>query len=191
MFSCALLLANSELKATVNSELNLGHNHLMKYPEYAARFKLAWKESDAPAKNQKELAIRLGCSQATVSDWVNGEKLPSMDTALDIAEKLNCCVVWLLTGKNLSLQSKDPDLQGYINITDLTNDQRELVVGMVAQFVKSNHQNNTLTPADENAGGGGQIEPKQQWKGRDNRQAIRRTEDYINDSLMTVKKTAR
>ncbi len=40
-------------------------------------------------------------------------------------------------------------------------------------------------------GGGGQIEPKQQWQGRDNRQAIRRTEDYINDSLMTVKKTAR
>ena len=153
-----LLLANSELKATVNSELNLVDNELMKYPEYAARFKRAWKESDAPPKNQKELAMRLGCSQATVSDWVNGEKLPSMDTALDIAEKLNCCVVWLLTGKKASLQGKEPDLQSYINVSELTNEQRELVAGMIYQLSQNNPENNQnkpLTPTTENVGGGG------------------------------------
>jgi transcriptional regulator with XRE-family HTH domain len=152
-----LLLADSELKATVNSELNLVDNELMKYPEYAARFKRAWKESGAPPKNQKELAMRLGCSQATVSDWVNGEKLPSMDTALDIAKKLNCCVVWLLTGKDLSLQSKETDLQGYVNVNGLTNEQRELVSGMIYQLSQNKPQNNEnkpLTPATENVGGG-------------------------------------
>ena len=153
-----LLLANSELKATVNSELNLADNELMKYPEYAARFKRAWKESDSPAKNQKELAKRLGCSQATISDWVNGEKLPSMDTALDIAEKLNCCVVWLLTGKKVSLQNKEPDLQGYVNVNGLTDEQRELVTGMIYQLtqkITENNQNKPLTTETENEGGGG------------------------------------
>ena len=68
-----LLLANSELYATVNSELNSVHNIFMKYPEYAARFKRAWKALQKPIKTQKELAKVLGVAQATVSDWINGE----------------------------------------------------------------------------------------------------------------------
>lgn len=72
------LLANSELKATVKSEFFSVHNLLMKYPNYAARFRLAWKQSKCPAKTQKDLAKSLGVAQATVSDWINGEKLPSI-----------------------------------------------------------------------------------------------------------------
>lgn len=92
------IIADSERLAIVNSELNLAHNKPMKYPDYARRFRLLCAEADAP-KVQKELAKWLGYSQATISDWLNGEKLPSMDTALKLAEKFDCCVEYLLTGK--------------------------------------------------------------------------------------------
>jgi len=110
-----LLLANSELKATVNSEFFSVHNVFMKYPEYAARFKRAWKESRTPVKTQKELAKVLSVAQATVSDWINGEKLPSMDTALEISAKLGCCVVWLLTGKETTKSSVN--LDNYLDLS--------------------------------------------------------------------------
>jgi len=152
-----ILLSNSELKATVNSELYLVDNELMKYIEYAARFKRAWKESDAPAKSQKELAKLLDCSQATVSDWINGEKLPSMDTALAISKKLNCCVEWLLTGNGPKYPGEESSIQHYINVTGITDDQRELVTQMIAQFVKNNpeNENKTLTETKDIAIGGG------------------------------------
>lgn len=70
----------------------------MKYPDYARRFRLLCVESGAPTV-QKELAKWLGYSQATISNWLNGEKLPSMDTAIKLAYKFDCCVEYLLTGK--------------------------------------------------------------------------------------------
>jgi len=112
-----LLLANSELKATVNSELFSAHNSLMKYPEYAARFKKSWKESTTPVKTQKELARLLGVAQATVSDWINGEKLPSMDTAIKISNKLGCSTEWLLTGKG---QKELTQLSGVATVSPKT-----------------------------------------------------------------------
>lgn len=93
------IIANSEPNSIVNSELNLAHNNKMKYPEFAKRFRSLWEESEEAPETQKELAKWLDYSQPTISDWVNGEKLPSMETAINICEKFDCCVEYLLTGK--------------------------------------------------------------------------------------------
>jgi len=139
----------------------------MKYPEYAARFKRAWKELKAPIKTQKELAKVLGVAQATVSDWINGEKLPSMDTALEISEKLGCSVLWLLTGKTETTNIELTNHNGYLEQANLTPEQLLLIKGMIAQFEQTNPvkaENKSLTAPSENVGGGGvkQPEPTQQ-----------------------------
>ena len=155
-----LLLANSELKATVNSELFSAHNALMKYPEYAARFKRSWKESKTPVKTQKELAKLLGVAQATVSDWINGEKLPSMDTAIEISKKLDCCVVWLLTGNGLKRlddkQQPSPLLDKFNQLCPEQQQIIELMVDQLSNKPKSseNKENKPLTARPENVGGG-------------------------------------
>jgi len=130
----------------------------MKYPEYAARFKRAWKELKAPIKTQKELAKVLGVAQATVSDWINGEKLPSMDTALEISEKLGCSVLWLLTGKTETTNIELINHNGYLEQANLTPEQLLLIKGMIAQFEQTNPvkaENKSLTAPSENVGGGG------------------------------------
>lgn len=149
-----LLLANSELKATVNSELFSAHNAFMKYPEYAARFKRAWKESKTPVKTQKELAKLLGVAQATVSDWINGEKLPSMDTALELSKKLDCCVVWLLTGnmsKHADANQSPPILDKF---NQLCPDQQREVTEFIDFKLSQKPANKPLTVQPENVGGG-------------------------------------
>ena len=120
----------------------LSDNEMTKYPEYAARFKRAWKESGTSTKTQKELAKLLGYSQATISEWINGEKLPSMDTALKISEKLHCCVVWLLTGRAV-------ESNVFLGLTDC---QRQLIEQMAAQFIKNNPGNKSNSgPIKKNA----------------------------------------
>ena len=142
----------------------------MKYIEYAGRFKRLWKESDAP-KTQKELAKWLDYSQPMINYWLNGEKLPSMETAIKIADKFDVCVEWLITGKGLMRPNDAPELKNHINVSDLTDDQRALINQMMVQFTPKTIENNTnkaLTSPDINVGGGGQ-EPYQQAQSQDRR----------------------
>ena len=157
-----LLLANSELKATVNSELHSVHNIFMKYPEYAARFKQAWKESRSPVKTQKELAKVLGVAQATVSDWINGEKLPSMDTALEISGKLGCCVVWLLTGKE-TVSVTSVNLDNYLDLSIFDENSLKMIELIRQNAVKLASQPASLRAEPQ------QKEPSQQPQAQDRR----------------------
>lgn len=51
-------------------------------------------------KNLTEtLANKFDVKHATISDWRNGKKCPTMRNAIDIAKKLDICVEWLLTGR--------------------------------------------------------------------------------------------
>jgi DNA-binding XRE family transcriptional regulator len=153
----AKIITDSYLNSIINSDIYLEHTYLMKYLEYASRFKRLWKDSDAP-KTQKELAKWLNYSQPMINYWLNGEKLPSMETAIKIADKFGVCVEWLITGKGLKHPNDEPELQNHINVTDLTDDQRALINQMMAQFTPKtleNNTNKTLTTSIENAGGGG------------------------------------
>jgi DNA-binding XRE family transcriptional regulator len=139
-----LLLANSELFARVNSELFLCNDSAMKYLAYSSRFKALWKTMPDAPKNQKELARRLDCSQATVSDWVNGEKLPSMDTAIALSNTFNCCVEYLITGKGPKTPSKLLQHNKYmIDVSKLTDEQKKVVELMVETMIKVNQPTST------------------------------------------------
>ena len=100
------LSTNSELNTTTKREFYLTHNRIMKkqddeivrYPEFAARFIRAWQGMDSPAKYQKALAKKLYVSESIVSDWKNGIKLPSTDTAIALANYFQCNIEWLLIG---------------------------------------------------------------------------------------------
>ncbi len=77
-------------------------------------------------KTQKDLATWLGFSTSIVSEWLRGEKIPSLDTAVGIAAKFGCAVEWLITGK----ETYSPNQTGNPNIIDLTkysDDQRNLI----------------------------------------------------------------
>lgn len=51
-----------------------------------------------------------------------GEKLPSMEKAIEIASKLGVCVEWLLTGRGSKMPSKPPE--EVIDISDLPPETR-------------------------------------------------------------------
>ena len=69
----------------------------MKYPEFAERFKSACTEANAP-QAQNDLGKFIGVSGPMAWSYRNGDKLPSMNTAITISEKLKINVEWLLTG---------------------------------------------------------------------------------------------
>lgn len=46
--------------------------------------------------NQKEIAKAVGISQATVSDYMNKEKLPSIDTLADICKVIDVSPAYIL-----------------------------------------------------------------------------------------------
>ncbi len=50
------------------------------------------------APTQPALARAFDLSTTTIWHYLNGEKLPSMSKAIEIAGKLGVCVEWLLTG---------------------------------------------------------------------------------------------
>ena len=152
----AKIIIDSYFNSIINSDLYLAHNYLMKYSEYAGRFKRLWNESDAP-KTQKELAKWLDYSQPMINYWLNGEKLPSMDTAIKIANKFGVCVEWLITGKGEKRPGEGINLQRVLDINDLSNEDAVFVSNLVAKLSQNKPektQNKPLTTETENVGGG-------------------------------------
>lgn len=68
------------------------------YADFAARFEQARLAAGAPAP-QAKLALLLGVAPTTVWTWRHGRALPSIEAAVRIAERLDVCVEWLLTGR--------------------------------------------------------------------------------------------
>ena len=141
--------------ATINCGFHKEYNPLMEYLNYAKRLKEL--QNDKGIKTQIELSAWMGFSKSIISAWMRGEKIPSMDTALKIAEMFGVCVEWLLTGKGLKHPSDTPGLQNHINVASLTDDQRALINQMITQFKPKtieNKENKPLTARPENVGGG-------------------------------------
>jgi DNA-binding XRE family transcriptional regulator len=150
------LNSNKNFDFIINSDTHKEHNYLMKYSAYAARFKWAWNESEAP-KTQMELAKWLDYSQPMINYWLNGEKLPSMDTAIKISEKFGVRVEWLITGKGSIRidEIKQPPSPLLDKFTSLSAEQQKEVNEFIDFKLSQNKENKPLTPRPENVGGGG------------------------------------
>lgn len=93
-------VTNSYCKSTTTGYPALLHDGGMpiSHLDFARRFKEACKAAGLPA-TQKELGKVFGVSGVMVNYYRNGEKLPSMERAIEMAEILGVCVEWLLTGR--------------------------------------------------------------------------------------------
>lgn len=79
------------------SNYSLRDNTGMKYPGFARRLNELLIDAKGHM-SQAEAGKYLGVSQPTYHSWINGEAMPGMPKAIEIASKLNCCVEYLLTG---------------------------------------------------------------------------------------------
>lgn len=100
----------------------------MNYCGFSEIFKSLRKNS---GMTQKELGDCVGLSKAVVSKYENGMGYPTFDTLLRIAKYFGVTTDYLLgaeTGETL-------------DISGLTDSQRETVQRIVAEFIKSNKNN--------------------------------------------------
>ena len=124
----------------------------MKYPAFAHRLTKVWKACKSAPEKQTPLAKWLGFSQPTVNDWLNGKGLPSMDTALKLADRFDCNVEWLLTGKGSVYVGEEISDPLYAEIRSLSPEHRAIIESTIAALNKT--QNKPLTLDDKNVGGG-------------------------------------
>ena len=107
-------------------------NESVKYPDFSRRLNQLWKNNKSAPRNQTQLSKWLGFAQPTVNNWLNGNALPSLDTALKLCDKFGSNPIWLITGKgpvNIGDEIADPL---YKNIINLTVEQRQHVESLVS-----------------------------------------------------------
>ena len=75
--------------------------------EFGERFCQALEHAGLITLNHKELGKKLGdVSDATVSNWKNGIKLPSMAHGIIIAKVTKVALEWLMTGRGKMLEGR-------------------------------------------------------------------------------------
>lgn len=82
---------------------------------------------NASGKTQAELAEFLGVTQASVSNWVNGIKLPRMDKIDKICAFLNCSRSSLLIGDTLT-PTEDKIFDYYYSLLSVENQKRTIEI---------------------------------------------------------------
>ena len=138
---------------------NISMTNETKYPDFSRRLTKVWRECKSAPIKQTQLAKWLGFAQPTVNNWINGNALPGLETAVDLADKLGCNPIWLITGKGDKNTTEPTNHYGYLEQANLTPEQLQAVKLIIAQFeqtnpVKAEHKALT-SPAD--CGGGGKM----------------------------------
>lgn len=115
----------------------------MKHKEFAARMRESIQEM-YPGATLTDLGSKFGgISHAIVSNYLRGEKMPSIATAIVIAERLNVCVEWLLTGRG---PKRPTDSVMSVDLSDLEPGEREAVRATIGAMTaarkekRSNHK---------------------------------------------------
>ena len=142
---------------------NVDVNIPNKYPEFSRRLIQIWKDCDVAPKNQTQLSKWLGFAQPTVNNWINGNALPGLETAVNLANKFGCNPIWLITGKGNKEMDKveiqpSPLLDKFNQLCPEQQQIIELMVDQLSNKPKSseNKENKPLTARPENVGGGGE-----------------------------------
>lgn len=110
--------------------------YAMKYPDFAKRLDQIWKECSAAPKKQTPLAKWLGFAQPTINDWLNGKVLPSLDTAIKLANKFDVCVEWLVTGRGPKHPTDLINNKDCLDLSKLSIENRALVELMYVNLIK-------------------------------------------------------
>jgi transcriptional regulator with XRE-family HTH domain len=104
------------------------------FQDFADRFNSALPDaglSKAQHRNLTEVLTKtFGVSKSTISDWRNGKKVPSMDSAIAISLRLNVCVEYLLTGRGPK-RPGESETSPFDNWEDLTMEQKSACASFV------------------------------------------------------------
>jgi transcriptional regulator with XRE-family HTH domain len=97
----AKIIADCNVCATGNCNIILCHHALMDIKQEFAKRLLAlcknhWN-TDKP--KQTDLAKAFGVSQATISEWMNGAKMPGLEKLIEICLVLDVSIEYLGTGR--------------------------------------------------------------------------------------------
>lgn len=65
----------------------------------------------AAGMTQNALAVAVGATDASISNWENGKKVPTPDTIVAIADELGVTCDWLLTGRRAPPRPRTPGSQ--------------------------------------------------------------------------------
>ncbi len=93
-----MMLSPTENFATSQTKNRKPSNSAMRDEAFGKRFQELVKEARGP-KTLQRLGPWLGVSTTMAWYYRTGENVPSMETARFIAQKLGCCVEYLLTGR--------------------------------------------------------------------------------------------
>lgn len=77
------------------------------YIDFGKRFSRALNESGLSGLSYKELAKKFKVTAPSIGNWINGDKLPSMDSAITIAVVTGVSVDWLMTGRGSIVQGAE------------------------------------------------------------------------------------
>lgn len=111
----------------------------MKHPDFAERFRYACQLARAPV-TMEALGRYLGVSTTMAWNYTNGEKLPSMDKAVEIAVKLQVCVEWLLTGRG-PLQPPKPAVD-VLDVSTLPDEAKRNLRALVESLKPDSEKKN-------------------------------------------------
>jgi len=130
------LSTNSGLNTTVKSGFVSEYDHCMDYLAFGTRINALRIEKGI--KTQKRLAEELNVSTSIVSEWIRGEKLPSLDTAITLADFFGCCVEWLITGKGPKRIQDEKNIYDLLDETGLTDEQKNNFTSLINSFIQQN-----------------------------------------------------
>ena len=102
--------------------------------EFASRFKRMVDEKGWGNLGRLELGKKLGVSTSCAHFYLNGERLPSIDSARNIADIFNVQVEWLLTGKGGMRPGFDYCNPLFKAIDALPPEQQKIIEMMVASL---------------------------------------------------------
>jgi len=103
--------------------------------EFAKRFVEACEDAGLPSQ-QNALGKSLGVSGPMAWNYKNGVKIPSMGTAIRIADKTGVCVEWLLTGRGPKYPGLKEAAKDWLDISQLPTDSKAAIRAVLHSLSK-------------------------------------------------------
>ena len=108
---------------------------------FSARFRQMVVQKGCGDLKLAPLAKKLGVSTTCAHFYMNGERLPAIDSARKIADLFDVCVEWLLTGKG----PMRPNTSESIDLSSLTQAQRKALLMLIESFKDTQQLQSKIT----------------------------------------------
>jgi transcriptional regulator with XRE-family HTH domain len=127
------IIADNDSKTTSQTDIFSSYHSLMPIKrEFSRRFRQACKEKFKSDYKQAKLSYVFGVSQATISDWWTGSKMPGLEKLIEAAIILGVCVEWLGTGRGPKIPPCSDEMS-----PRLTKEQKESLKAIVEIITNS------------------------------------------------------